>query len=82
MLKVDGEVVATGSQPNSIAFVQVFDETFDIGLDTRTSVNDADYASPFPFTGVIDKLTVKLGPSQLAAADQSKVDAAKAKARD
>ena len=35
-LKVDGKVVATGKQANSIAFLQVADETFDVGLDTRS----------------------------------------------
>ncbi len=34
VLKVDGKVVATGKQANSIAFLQVADETFDIGVDT------------------------------------------------
>jgi hypothetical protein len=33
-------------------------------------VNDKDYQSPFPFKGTIIKLTVKLGPSRLAAEDQ------------
>ena len=81
-LKVDGKVVATGKQANSIAFLQVADETFDVGVDTRTEINDKDYQVPFPFNGTIDKLTVKLGPSQLAAADQQKAGAAKAKAGD
>ena len=70
VLKVDGKIAATGKQANSIAFLQVADETFDIGVDTRTGVNDKDYQVPFAFNGKIDKLTVKLGPSQLAAADQ------------
>ena len=70
VLKVDGKEVATGKQANSIAFQQVADETLDIGVDTRTGVNDKDYQSPFPFKGTINKLTVKLGPSQLAAEDQ------------
>ena len=65
VLKVDGKVVATQKQANSIAFLQVADETFDVGVDTRTGVNDKDYQVPFPFNGTIDKLTVKLGPSQL-----------------
>jgi arylsulfatase len=64
-LSVDGKVVATGSQANSIAFLEVSDETFDVGVDTRTSVNEADYKVPFPFNGKIDKLTFKLGPSQI-----------------
>ena len=68
--QVDGQAVATGKQANSIAFQQVADETLDIGVDTRTGVNDKDYQSPFPFKGTINKLTIKLGPSQLAAEDQ------------
>ena len=67
VLKVDGKVVATGKQANSIAFLQVADETFDVGVDTRTGVNDKDYQVPFAFNGKIDKLTVNLGPMQLAA---------------
>src|SRR6185503_4267381 len=43
VLKVDDQVVATGKQANSLAFQQVVDETFDVGVDTRTGVNDKDY---------------------------------------
>ncbi len=82
MLKVDGKVVATGKQANSIAFLQVADETFDVGVDTRTAVNDNDYQVPFAFNGTIDQLTVNLGPSQLSAEEQKKVGEAVAKARD
>jgi arylsulfatase A-like enzyme len=82
VLKVDGKVVDSHKQPNSIAFLQVADETFDVGIDTRTGVNDKDYQVPFPFTGKIDKLTVHLGPSQLSRADQKKAEEAIAKARD
>ena len=38
------------------------DETFDVGIDTRTPVDDKDYQVPFRFTGKIAKLTFKLGP--------------------
>jgi hypothetical protein len=38
------------------------DETFDVGVDTRTGVDDGDYQVPFAFTGTIDKLTVALEP--------------------
>ena len=82
VLKVDGKLVATGKQANSIAFLQVADETFDVGIDLRTGVNDKDYKPPFPFNGTIDKLTVKLGPPQLLPADQKTVAAAVAKAKD
>jgi hypothetical protein len=63
-LKVDGKVVATQKLPNSLAFLQVADEPFDVGIDTRTGVNDKDYKVPFAFNGKIDQLTVKLGPPQ------------------
>ena len=82
VLKVDGQIVATQKQPNSIAFLQVADETFDVGVDTRTGVNDKDYQVPFAFNGKINKLTVNLGPSQLTAEDEGKVRDAVAKARD
>jgi arylsulfatase len=82
VLKVDGKVVVTAKQANSISFLQVADETFDVGLDTRTGVNDKDYQVPFTFNGKIDKLTVKLGPMQLSAADETKVREATARARD
>jgi len=79
VLKVDGQVVDTQKQPNSIAFLQVSDETFDIGVDTRTGVNDNDYQVPFPFNGTIDKLTFNLGPMQLS--DEEKKAGARAIAR-
>ena len=46
------------------------DETFDIGSDTRTPVDDADYQVPFPFTGTISKVDFKLGPSQMLPDDR------------
>jgi arylsulfatase A-like enzyme len=82
VLKVDGNVVATQKQPNSIAFLQVADESFDVGVDTRSGVNDKDYQVPFAFNGKIDKLTVNLGPSQLTAEDQKKATGEAAKAKD
>jgi hypothetical protein len=55
---------------HSIPFLMAIDETFDIGCDTRTPVDDS-YELPFHFTGTIDKLTYKLGPEQLMAADHA-----------
>jgi hypothetical protein len=37
------------------------DESFDVGIDTRSSVNDKDYQVPFRFTGKLAKVTFKLG---------------------
>jgi len=82
VLKVDGKVVDSHKQPNSIAFLQVCDETFDIGVDTRTSINEKDYQVPFPFNGTIDKLTFNLGPMQLADEDKEKAAEAIAIAKD
>jgi len=57
------------------------DETFDVGVDTRSTVDDS-YELPFRFTGAIDKLTFKLGPSQLAEAEQKAAAEAVARAKD
>ncbi len=67
VLNVDGQSVATLKIPRTIPFLMPADETFDVGIDTRTGVNDEDYKVPFRFNGTIDKLTIKLGPTQLAA---------------
>jgi arylsulfatase len=60
----------------------VADETFDVGIDTRTGVNDKDYQVPFAFDGKIHKLTVDLGPMQLSEVEQARVRAAAARASD
>jgi len=82
VLKVDGKDVANQKIPHTIAFLIPGDETFDVGVDTRTGVDDRDYQVPFAFTGKLDKLTVKLGPPQLAAADQKVIEEAVARAKD
>ena len=46
------------------------DETFDVGVDTRTPVDDKDYQVPFRFTGKLDKLTVKLEEPKRIAAEE------------
>jgi arylsulfatase A-like enzyme len=79
-LKVDGQVVDTHTQPNSISFLQVSDETFDIGTDLRTELNAKDYTLPFDFTGTINKLTVNLKPTQFTAEEQSKIKDASVRA--
>jgi len=43
---------------------------------------DESYKLPFRFTGTIDKLTLKLGPSQMTAAEQRAAADAVAKATD
>ena len=48
VLKVDGQDVHKLTIPQTIPFLMPADETFDIGVDTRTGVNDLDYKVPFP----------------------------------
>ena len=70
MLKVDGNEIANHPIPHTIPFLLTIDETFDVGSDTRTPVDDKDYQVPFRFSGKISKVSVKLGPDQLLPADR------------
>ena len=70
VLRVDGKDVANHAIPHTIPFIMTIDETFDIGSDTRTPVDDKDYQVPFRFNGKIGTVAVKLGPSQLMAEDR------------
>jgi hypothetical protein len=79
---VDGQEVATLTIPKTIPFLLPADETFDVGVDTRTGVNDQDYQVPFRFNGTIDKLTFKLGPVQLTNEEHPIIQHALARARD
>jgi len=79
VLTVDGKELARKTIPHTIPLLMAIDETFDVGVDTRTGLDDS-YTLPFRFTGTIDKLTFKLGPSQLSAEDQKAAAGAAAKA--
>lgn len=68
-LKVDGNVVATEKMPHSLPFILQWDEAFDIGSDTGTSVDDNDYESPFAFTGKLNKLTLDIDRPKLSPDD-------------
>jgi len=72
-LKVDGKAVATQTMDKSIPIIFTIDETFDIGSDTGTGVDDQDYQIPFNFTGTIDKLTISVDRPQLTPADIQKL---------
>jgi arylsulfatase A-like enzyme len=62
VLKVDGKEVASNKVAHTVPFLMTADETFDVGVDTRTGLDDGDYQVPFAFNGTIDKLTVALEP--------------------
>ena len=61
-LTVDGKVVDTKEIPKTLPFLFPEDETFDVGVDTRTPIDDRDYQVPFRFQGKLVKLTVELHP--------------------
>jgi hypothetical protein len=82
VLTEDGREVRKLSIPKTIPFLIPPDESFDIGGDTRTGVNDQDYQVPFNFDGKIDKLTFHLGPTRLTQEEQKTIDRAVAIARD
>jgi arylsulfatase A-like enzyme len=73
VLSVDGHELSKQTIEHTIPLLMSVDETFDVGADTRTPVDDS-YDLPFTFTGTIDKLTFKLGPSQIAESDKAAVD--------
>jgi arylsulfatase len=62
---VDGKEVASRKIPHTIPAILTIDESFDVGVDTRTGVEDRDYKLPFRFTGKLGKITVKLAPQSL-----------------
>jgi arylsulfatase A-like enzyme len=75
-LKVDGKVVDTKEMKKTLPMILQWDESFDIGSDTLTGVNDADYKPPFALTAKLDKLTLKVDRPQLSPADIKKLEAA------
>jgi arylsulfatase len=62
--------------PRTLPMILQWDESFDVGSDTLTGVNDADYKPPFAFTGKLNKLTVKVDRPQLSKAEIAKLEAA------
>ena len=72
-LIVDGKVVKTIKMPHTMPMILQWDESFDIGEDTLTGVNDEDYQPPFTLTAKLDKLTIKIDRPQLSQADIDKL---------
>jgi hypothetical protein len=78
-LKVDGKVVAEHRMERSVPLILQWDETFDIGADTGTPVDDKYYQVPFAFTG---KLTIAIDHPQLTPEDINKLEEAQKAAAD
>ncbi len=70
-LSVDGKVVDTKKVEHSTPITFPEDESFDVGMDTRTPVAllEHHYDCPFKFTGHINRLTFTLGPHQYPAGE-------------
>jgi arylsulfatase len=59
-----------------------WDESFDIGSDTLTGVNDEDYTPPFTLTAKLNKLTVTVDRPTLTEEEIKKLENAAAIAVD
>ena len=81
VFSVDGKELHKKTIKHTIPLLMSIDETFDVGLDTRTGVDNS-YELPFKFTGTINKLTFELGPSQLSPVEQTAAAKAVAMAHD
>jgi arylsulfatase A-like enzyme len=75
-LKVDGKAVATKTMPKTLPMILQWDESFDIGSDTLTGVNDADYHPPFPLTAKLNKLAINMDRPQLSPEEVKKLQQA------
>ena len=76
VLKVDGREVATEKMAHTLPFIMQWDENLDIGSDTGSPVNDADYQPPFNFTGKLNKVKLTIDRPKLTPDDVKKLQAA------
>jgi arylsulfatase A-like enzyme len=81
VLSVDGKELSRQTMEHTIPIIMTEVESFDVGMDTRTPVDDS-YQLPFRFTGTINKLTFNLGRSQVTADDVEVIKRALAIAHD
>jgi len=72
-LKVNGKAVDTKEMKRTLPMILQWDEAFDVGSDTLTGVNDADYRPPFAFSGKLNKLTIKVDRPKLTPEDEKKL---------
>ncbi len=71
-LSVDGKVVATQKMEQSIPYILQWDESFDVGADMGTPIDDKDYQIPFRFNGKINSVAIELSPPQLSPEEAQK----------
>jgi arylsulfatase len=77
VLKVDGKEVATKAMEQTVPFILQWDEALDVGSDTGTSVNDADYSAPFAYNGKINRITLTIDRPKLTPEDVKKLEQAR-----
>ena len=71
VMSIDGAEAARLTLPQTTPFTLAWDETFDVGSDTGTSVDDKDYQVPFAFSGKIEKITIDLGDGPVSEASMT-----------
>jgi arylsulfatase len=76
VLKIDGKEVVNQKMEHTLPFILQWDENLDVGSDTGSPVNDADYKIPFAFTGKIDRITLTIDRPKLTPEDIKKLEAA------
>ncbi len=81
-LKVDGKAVQTITMERTLPMILQWDESFDVGSDTLTGVNDEDYKPPFTLTAKLNKLTIKVDRPKFTEEDIKKLENAEAEALD
>ena len=60
-IKIDDAETASQKLPHTTPIALEASETFDVGADTGTGVNDSDYQTPFPLTATLESITIQLG---------------------
>lgn len=68
--------------PHTIPFIVTMEETFDVGVDTCTGLDDPEYKPPFRFNGKLSKVTFNLGPEVLNESDREAMHQSIIKAKD
>ena len=75
-LKVDGKVIAENKMDKTIPMLLQWCESFDVGADTGTPVNDADYNVPFRFNGKLNNLKLVIDRPERSPEDIEKLKTA------
>jgi arylsulfatase len=66
--------VDTKKIPYTAGITFTIDESFGVGSDTGTPVDDKNCRCPFPFTGKPERLAVKPGPLRVFPAEKKQVE--------